>query len=198
MWRLWMNQSCFSLGFLSQNSLRKLSQYRGYKGIYIVGWEGIWKVNFSQIGCSGDLTSRLDWVACSSCELTAWPAWDFCPVVQQLAWLFSFWHAWHVCTFLATCKLRATREIQSRIPASLHNLEHFFTLFHTLPLHDSHLNTWLLIAKIQANLARNKANKMVDKIQPYNFLLWLFRDKTLKQTLDLICEFGTVTKLTHT
>ena len=25
----------------------------------------------------------------------------------------------------------------------------------------------LLIAKIQANLARNKANKMVDKIQPY-------------------------------
>ena len=35
--RLWMNQSCFSLGFLSQNSLWKLSKYRGYKGIYIVG-----------------------------------------------------------------------------------------------------------------------------------------------------------------
>ena len=52
-------------------------------------------------------------------------------------------------------------------PASLHNLEQFFTLSHTLPLHDSHLNTWLLIAKIQANLARNKTNKMVDKIQPY-------------------------------
>ena len=33
---------------------------------------------------------------------------------------------------------------------------------------------------------------MVDKIQPYNLLLWLFRDKTLKQTLDLICELGTV------
>ena len=29
------------------------------------------------------------------------------------------------------------------------------------------LNTGLLIAKIQENLARNKANKMVDKIQPY-------------------------------
>ena len=40
--------------------------------------------------------------------------------------------------------------------------EHFFTLFHTLPLHDSHLNTELLIAKLQANLARNKAKKMVD------------------------------------
>ena len=52
-------------------------------------------------------------------------------------------------------------------PCFLHNLEHFFTLSHTLPLHDSHLNTGLLLAKIQENLARNKANKMVDKIQPY-------------------------------
>ena len=63
---------------------------------------------------------------------------------------------------LAACKPRATREIQSRVLVSLHNLEHFFTLSHTLPLHDSHLNTGLLIAKIQANLAQNKANKMVD------------------------------------
>ena len=62
---------------------------------------------------------------------------------------------------------RATCKIQPRVPAFLHNLEQFFTLSHTLPLHDSHLNTGLLIAKIQANLARNKANKMVDKIQPY-------------------------------
>ena len=36
------------------------------------------------------------------------------------------------------------------------------TLSHTLPLHDSHLNTGFLSAKIQANLARNKANKTVD------------------------------------
>ena len=33
---LWMNQSCFSLGFLSQKYLWNLSQNRGYKGIYIV------------------------------------------------------------------------------------------------------------------------------------------------------------------
>ena len=33
---------------------------------------------------------------------------------------------------------------------------------------------------------------MVDKIQPYNIPLWLFHDKTLKQTLDLTCELGTV------
>ena len=65
---------------------------------------------------------------------------------------------------LAACKLRAIRKIQLQVPASLHNLEHFFTLSHSLPLHDSHLNTKLLIAKIQANLAWNKANKMIDKI----------------------------------
>ena len=57
---------------------------------------------------------------------------------------------------------QATREIQPRVPVSLHNFKQFFTLSHTLPLHDSHLNTGLLIAKIQLNLARNKANKMVD------------------------------------
>ena len=33
---------------------------------------------------------------------------------------------------------------------------------------------------------------MVDKIQPYNLPLWLFHDKTIKQTLDLTCELGTV------
>ena len=74
----------------------------------------------------------------------------------------------------------------------MHKLEHFFTLSHTLPLYDSHLNIRLLIAKLQANLTQNKANKMVDKIHPYNLPLWLFRDKTLKQTLDLTCELGTV------
>ena len=32
---------------------------------------------------------------------------------------------------------------------------------------------------------------MVD-FQPYNLTLLLFRDKTLKQTLDLTCELGTI------
>ena len=57
---------------------------------------------------------------------------------------------------------QATHEIQSRVSASLHKLEQFFTLSYTLPLHDSLLNTELLITKIQANLAWNKANKIVD------------------------------------
>ena len=75
---------------------------------------------------------------------------------------------------LAASKPRATREIQSQVPVSLHNLKHFFTLSHTLPLHDSYLNIRLLIAKIQANLTQNKANNMVDKIQPYRIHVFIF------------------------
>ena len=73
----------------------------------------------------------------------------------------------HTCTNFGDLLVASHLRVQPRVSASLHNLEHFFTLSHSLPLHDSHLNTGLLIAKIQANLARNKANKMVDKIQPY-------------------------------
>ena len=61
-----------------------------------------------------------------------------------------------------------------RVFASLYNLEHFFTLSHSLSLHNSHLNTGLLIAKIQANLVQNKTNKIVDKIQPYKMQITWF------------------------
>ena len=86
----------FSLGFLSQNSLWKLSLNRGYKGIYIVGWEGMWKVIFYQTRCFGDLTSRLGWVASSSREQTAWLAQDFCPVVNS-------WRDASASSMLGTC-----------------------------------------------------------------------------------------------
>ena len=33
---------------------------------------------------------------------------------------------------------------------------------------------------------------MIKKIQPYNLPLYVFRDKTLKQTLDLTCELETI------
>ena len=157
-----MSQSCFSLGFLSQNSLWKLSTFSGYKGYLYWSEKGMRRVSFSITEWTGDLTSRLDWVASPSRKLTEWPVWIFCPLVLQLAWRFSFSACFTRVHLLAACKLRATREIQPQVPASLHSLEHFFTLSHTLPLHDSHLNTGLLIAKLQANLAWNKANKMVD------------------------------------
>ena len=105
----------------------------------------------------------------------------------------------HTCANFGGLLVVSHPRVQSQVSAFLHSLEHFFKLSHSLPLHDSHLNTGLLITKIQANLARNKTNKMVDKIQPYNLPLWLFRDKTLKQTLDLICKLETVEQnsLTH-
>ena len=77
----------------------------------------------------------------------------------------------HMCANFGGLPVTSHPRVQPRVSAYLHNLEHFFTLSHSLPLHDSHLNIELLIAKIQANLARNKANKMVDKIQYYKFLL---------------------------
>ena len=98
----------------------------------------------------------------------------------------------HTCANFGGLPVASHSRVQPRVSISLHNLEYFFTLSYSLPLHDSHLNTGLLIAKIQANLVRNKANKMVDKIQPYNLPHWLFCDKTLKQTLNLICKLGTV------
>ena len=47
-------------------------------------------------------------------------------------------------------------------PCRMHTSELLFTLSHTLPLHDSHINIGFLNAELQANLVRNKANKMVD------------------------------------
>ena len=76
-------------------------------------------------------------------------------------------HMLHTCANFGGLPIASHPRVQPRVSASLHNLRHFFTLSHSLPLHDSHLNTGLLIAKIQENLAQNKANKMVDKIQPY-------------------------------
>ena len=140
------------------NSLWKLSIFHGYKGYLYWSEKGIRRVSFSMTEWTGDLASRLNWVASPSCELTEWPIWTFCPVVLQLAWRFSFTRV-HL---LVACKPRATHEIQPWVLVSLHSLNHFFRLPYALPLHDSHLNIGLLIAKLQANLAWNKANKIVD------------------------------------
>ena len=75
----------------------------------------------------------------------------------------------------------------------LHTLGHFFTLSHSLPLQESHLNIGLLIAEIQANLARNKANKMVDKIQPYrDYSNIRVLHKVFEKTHFRVSKFGTL------
>ena len=142
-----MIQSCFSLGFLSQNSLWKLSTIRGYKGYLYWCVFGMQKVSFSQIEWSGDLASRLDWVVSLSCELTVWIDWKFCPIVLQLAWLFSSSACFTRVPPLATCQLW---DPFARL-YGVHTLELFFTLSHTLPLHDSYLNIGFLNVELQEN-----------------------------------------------
>ena len=162
MWRLLMNQSCFSLEFLSQNSFWKLSIFRGYKGLYIVGREGMWKSQFFPnrvvwrlrfvIGLSREFKPRVNGLA--SLGLLS------CSAIVGMTLQFPC--MLHACANFGNLPVASHPRVQSRVFESLHNLEHFFTLSHTLPLHDFHLNTWLLIAKIQVNLVRNKANEMVD------------------------------------
>jgi len=45
----------------------------------------------------------------------------------------------------------------------MHTLDQFFTLSHTQPLHNSHLNTEFLNVELQANFAWNKANTWLNK-----------------------------------
>ena len=132
-YRLWVNQSCFSLGFLSQNSLWKLSYICGYKGYLYWSERGMWNVRFYKTGVACGLASRLDWVTRSNREIIIWPVVLFCPVILQLAWLFTFQHAWHVC-----CVWRLAAASHPRVPAaSLCFLAHSWainTLSYSLPL----------------------------------------------------------------
>ena len=156
-----MNQSWFSLGFLSQNIFWKLSFICGYKGYLYWGERRMWNFRIHKTRVARGLISRLDWVARSSREITVWPVVLFCRVVLQLAWLFTFWHAWYVC---CVWRLEAASHPREQA-ASLCFLAHSWainTLSHSLPLQQTHLNTGLLNAEIQANLVRNKANKMID------------------------------------
>ena len=149
-----MSQSCFSLGFLSQYSLWKLSTFRGYKGYLYQSENEMRRVRFFKTELTGDLTElRVQATSKQNCQTGIF-------ALQCSSWrdCSSSLHASLVCII----QQLASSEFQSQVLVILHNLEHFFTLSHILPLHDSHLNTRLLIAKLQANLAQNKANKMVD------------------------------------
>ena len=120
----------------------------------------VWQLDFAT-GLSREFKPRANGLASLgllSCSATA-------GMTLQLPYML------HTCANFGGLPVASHSRVQPRVSASLHNLEHFFTLSHSLPLHVSHLNTGLLIAKVQANLARNKANKMVDKIQPYNLPL---------------------------
>ena len=76
-----MSQSWFSLGFFSQNSLWKLSTFRGYKGIYNRVCEECEKSFFLQ----NRAFWRLSLASEMSREIIVRPDCTFCPVMFQLS-----------------------------------------------------------------------------------------------------------------
>ena len=157
-----MSQSYFSLEFLSQNYLWKLSTFCRYKGIYNSVCEECEKSVFIQTGHSSDSVSRVEQVARLSRKLTAWPDYIICPVVLQLSWPFSSLHASHVCHFGNLPIASQSRDPVSRL-LCMHTFWVFFTLSHTHPLHNFYLNIGSLIVKIQANFVQNKTNTWLNK-----------------------------------
>ena len=55
-----MSQSWFSLGFLSQYSIWKLSTFRGYEGYLYLCVFGMQRVRFFETELAGGLALRLD------------------------------------------------------------------------------------------------------------------------------------------
>ena len=76
-----MSQSWFSLRFLSQNSLWKLSTFRGYKGIYSRIREECEKSFFCKIEHSSDSLSQLERVESLHRKITVRLDCTFCLVV---------------------------------------------------------------------------------------------------------------------
>ena len=157
MWRLWMNQSCFSLGFLSQNSLWKFSIFYWYKGYLYWSEKGMRRVSFSkQSGLatwlSHESKPRVNWMA--SLGLLSYSA--TAGVTLQLPCML------HTCACFSDLPVAC----QSRDPVARPCwVAHFWAFLHTL----SHTTlTWFppkyRVSKcwITSKLAWNKANKMVD------------------------------------
>ena len=119
--RLWMNQSCCSLRFVSQNSLWKPSTFRGYKDIYSKVWERMWKVIFPAKQEALASHSQQGQVTSSNCQIIEWLECTFCSVMIQLYWPFNFLQALHVCMILASHHSQVNREFQSRESSSHEN-----------------------------------------------------------------------------
>ena len=155
-----------SILFFSRVSLSRFSLEALFlswvKGVFILGWEwnvksqvfqnkaGLWLGLAGWLSrefqARGNRTVSCPILSCSApvgvtLQLLAWPA------REQL---------------LVACSRESPARSSHESLFFLHTLEHIFTLSHALPLQESHLNTGLLIVEIQVNLARNKANKMVD------------------------------------
>ena len=152
--------------FFSRVSLSKFSLEALFllwvKGVFILGWE--WNVR-SQV-FQNRAGSRFGLAAWLSREFQSRGNWTAsCPILSCSA-LAGMTLQLLACLArvlpLAACSRESSARSSCESLFFLHTLEHFCTLSHSLPLQESHLNTGLQIAEIQANLAWNKANKMVD------------------------------------
>ena len=132
--------------------------------VFIVGYA--WNVKSHFSAKQGFLVTHswLGQVLSFSHEIIDWPDCHFCPIVLQLSWPFSS----PACYFGDLPVVSQSRDPVSRF-LWLHTSWVFFTHSHTQPLHKSHLNTGYLIAKLQVNLAWNKANTWLNKFNLTNF-----------------------------
>ena len=108
-----------------------------------------------------------------------------------------------MCRAHALLRGMLTRELSAKTLHSSICLEssHTLSLSHTTLTNKSHMK--YRVQKIKQNCNQIwhgiKANRTHScKLQFYNLSVWLFRDKSLKQTLDLNVSLETVAKLTHT
>ena len=153
-----MSQSCFSLGFLSQNILWKLSTIRGYKGYLYWCVFGMRKVRF--------VTNKVVW----RLGLVTWLSHEFKQRANCLARLeILSYNAPAGVTLQLPCMLHTCTSFGD-LPAARSNHEallsaHSWAFLHTLSYTTL---TWIppkcKVSKcwITSKLARNKANKMVD------------------------------------
>ena len=120
----------FSLGFLSQNSLWKLSTFPGYKGIYSSVCEKCDKLVFIQIGYSGDSASQLEQVASLCCELTAWLDYTFlscsAPAVVTLQFPACYTRVplWRLASRKSVTRSSRETPLIAHILSFLHTLSH--------------------------------------------------------------------------
>ena len=107
-------------------------------------------------------------VVSSSSKVTYWLACHFLscsvPVVVTLLLPVCFTR---VAFLRVTSREPLVRSSRENTLECTHALE-FFTLSHTQPLHNSHLNTGYLIAELQEDLTRNKGNTWLNK---FNFTI---------------------------
>ena len=145
--------SKFFLKILSGSSLSFMDKKGIYTGVRMKCEElGFSKQGFLVAWLSREFQPRGNWTA--SCPILSCSALAGM-TLQLLACLARV-------RLLAACNRESPARFSCESLFFLHTLEYFFTLSHLLPLQESHLNTGLLIAEIQVNLAWNKANKMVD------------------------------------